>query len=166
MCHFFPASDLNLYFWDGGGKVLPIFKPKNTFTFLFLPPFFLSFLLSSSFSSFLSLLSFFSPSLLPFFFFSFLSMKNVSFFSQPLIKICTFLGGWVGGGITCHFFSLKTQLHSFFASFLSFHYTKLEVLEPNLLFPGGILLNTISHPKNMIRGIGRPFLTASAVNVF
>ena len=59
--------------------------PKNTFTFLFLPPFCLSFLLSSPPSSFLFLLSFSPPSFLPFFFSSFLSMKNVSFFSWPLI---------------------------------------------------------------------------------
>ena len=75
---------------------------------------------------------------------------------------------WGRGGVKVLIIltALKHIYIPFFASFLSFYYTKLEVLEPNLLFPGGILLNTISHPKNVIRGIGRPFLTASAVNVF
>ena len=44
---------------------------------------------------------------------------------------------------------------------------KFEALESNLLFLGeGILLNTISCPKNVIWGIGEPFLMDFAINVF
>ena len=102
-----------------------------------MPPFFLSFLLSSPFSSFYFLLSF-----LPFFFFSFLLMKNVSFFSWPLIQICTFRGGggvgrWVGRG------KVKTHLHSFFcflSFFPSFFLPLLPLFFSPLFFPPFFLL--------------------------
>ena len=44
---------------------------------------------------------------------------------------------------------------------------KFKALESNVLFLGeGILLNTISHPKNVIWRIGGPFLMGSTINIF
>ena len=103
--------------------------PKNIFTFLFLPPFLPSF--------FLSLFSF---SLLPSFLLTFLlflfSCQRKTFFSQPLIQICTF--GGAGGVIYyTNWKCLKTHLHSLFASFLSslpsFFPSFLHSFPPSLL---------------------------------
>ena len=98
-----------------GGSANHFFQPRNTFTFLFLPPFFLFFLLSSPPSSFLSLLSF---SLLPSFL---LTKKCVIFFSAPDPNLY-FLGWGVRRVSINHFFSLKNIyipfLPPFFLPFL------------------------------------------------
>ena len=98
----------NLVRWGGGGEVLLIFFSLKTQLHSFFAYF--SFLPSS----FLSLLSFFPPSLLPFFFSSFLSMKNVSFLSRPLIQVCTSRGG----GLVIYYTELEVPKNTFTFLFL------------------------------------------------
>ena len=101
-----------------GSKLQIIFLAKKHIYIPFLPPFFLSILLSSPPSSFLFLFSFFPPSFLPAFLLVLSSVEKLVIFFQPLIWICTFK--FVLVETTNHFLSQKTHLHSFFASFLSF----------------------------------------------
>ena len=113
---FFFSSMENVSFFPqplGGGEIYytELKVPKNLFTFLFLPAFFLSFPLSSPPSSFLSLLSFFHSSLLPFFFS--VDKKCVIFSPAPDLNLY-FWGGGGGSGVI--------------------YYMKLEVLKNTFTF--------------------------------
>ena len=100
----------------GAGKVLIVFQPKNTFTFLLCLLFFLlSFLLSSPSSSFLSLLSFFPPSFLPSFLLFLFSVNKICvIFCNPRSNLYFQSGG--GGGKVLIIFQPKNP-----PSFLSFY---------------------------------------------